>query len=265
MPVKVIVKAAVMILSDEKTRKRVLLIVCIPIAIVVLFFLCFMNLLAIPTSSLTGLNSDTMSEIQKIQTENGLCQYLEDNESQTSYDEVTFVDGATKVVYYNQLDSRWKNKPYGTDNIGGYACGPTSMAIVISSLTAHKVDPVYMADWAYQHGYWCKDSGSYHSLIPGAAKAFGLNVEGCKASEPQRIVNALSSGKLVVALMVKGHFTDSGHFIVLRGVTSDGEILVADPASTKRSDQKWKLSIILDEASKGAGAGGPFWIVGNNC
>ena len=104
-------------------------------------------------------------------------------------------------------------------------------------------------------------SGSYHSLIPNAAKAWGLNVEGCTASEPQRIVDALSEGKLVVAIMLKGHFTSGGHFIVLRGV-QDGKILVADPASYNRSQKLWELSIILNEASNRAGAGGPFWIIG---
>jgi hypothetical protein len=44
-------------------------------------------------------------------------------------------------------------------------------------------------------------------------------------------VDSLSSGKLVVVIMGKGHFTSSGHFIVLCGVTSEGKILVADPAS----------------------------------
>lgn len=46
-----------------------------------------------------------------------------------SYDGVIFADGETQVVYYNQLDERWKYSPYGTDTIGGYACGPTAMAI----------------------------------------------------------------------------------------------------------------------------------------
>ena len=135
------------------------------------------------------------------------------------------------------------------------------MAIVISSLTDEIIDPVEMSKWAYDNGYWCSKSGSYHSLIPGAAKAWGLPVEGCTASEPQRIVDALSEGKLVVALMTKGHFTKSGHFIVLRGV-QDGQILVADPASYNRSQKLWDLSIILSEASKRAAAGGPFWIIG---
>ena len=191
----------------------------------------------------------------------GIFQYTDLANGIPSLGDIRFTDGATEVVYFNQLDERYANEPYGTDNIGGYACGPTSMSIVVSSLTSETVDPVEMSKWAYEKGYWCSKSGSYHTLIPGAAKAWGLTVEGCTASEPQRIVDALSEGKLVVALMTKGHFTKSGHFIVLRGV-QDGQILVADPASYNRSQKLWDLSIILSEASKRAGAGGPFWIIG---
>ena len=178
-----------------------------------------------------------------------------------SLGDIRFADGGTPVVYFNQMDERYADKPYGTDHIGSYGCGPSAMAIVVSSLAGETVDPVEMADWAYKNGYWCKGSGSYHALIPGAAKAWGLPVSGCSASEPQRIIDALSEGKLVVAIMAKGHFTSSGHFIVLRGV-QDGKVMVADPGSYKRSNQLWDLSIILNEASRRAAAGGPFWIIG---
>lgn len=178
-----------------------------------------------------------------------------------SLGDVTFSDGVTPVVYYNQLDERYASQPYGTDNIGGYGCGPTAMAIVVSSLTDDMVDPIKMAHWSYENGYWCKSSGSYHALIPAAAEEWGLPVSGCTTSGPQRILDALAEGKLVVAIMSEGHFTSSGHFIVLRGV-KDGQIMVADPASYKRSEQLWDLSIILNEASRRAAAGGPFWIIG---
>lgn len=193
----------------------------------------------------------------------GLLQNMEEwtGNSIPSLGDVTFTDGGTPVVYYNQLDERYASQPYGTDNIGGYGCGPTSMAIVVSSLTDDMVDPVKMARWSYENGYWCKSSGSYHALIPAAAEAWGLPVSGCTTSEPQRILDALADGKLVVAIMSEGHFTSSGHFIVLRGV-QDGQIMVADPASYKRSEQLWDLSIILNEASRRAAAGGPFWIIG---
>ena len=193
----------------------------------------------------------------------GLLQNVDEwtGNSIPSLGDVTFTDGGTPVVYYNQLDERYASQPYGTDNIGGYGCGPTAMAIVVSSLTDDMVDPVEMAKWSYDNGYWCKSSGSYHALIPAAAEEWGLPVSGCTTSEPQRILYALADGKLVVAIMSEGHFTSSGHFIVLRGV-KDGQIMVADPASYKRSGQLWDLSIILNEASRRAAAGGPFWIIG---
>ncbi len=193
----------------------------------------------------------------------GLLQNVDEwtGNSIPSLGDVTFTDGGTPVVYYNQLDERYASQPYGTDNIGGYGCGPTAMAIVVSSLTDDMVDPVEMAKWSYDNGYWCKSSGSYHALIPAAAEEWGLPVSGCTTSEPQRILDALADGKLVVAIMSEGHFTSSGHFIVLRGV-KDGQIMVADPASYKRSGQLWDLSIILNEASRRAAAGGPFWIIG---
>ncbi|QWU18349.1 C39 family peptidase [Paenibacillus sophorae] len=186
--------------------------------------------------------------------------YLESQGQQ--YEGVVFRDGSREVVYYNQMDSRWADKPYGPrDTIGASGCGPTSLAIVVSTLTDTAIDPVAMSNWAYQNGYLAEGTGSYHSLIPDGAKHFGLQVEGAAAKEQQKIIDALSNGKLVVAIMGKGHFTSSGHFMVLRGVTKDGQILVADPASRKRSEQAWDFSIIQNEARKNAAAGGPFWII----
>ena len=55
---------------------------------------------------------------------------------------------------------------------------------------------------------------------------------------------------------------NGAHFIVLRGVTEDGKILVADPASVKRSNKEWDLRIVTGEASRKVGsAGGPFWVL----
>ena len=59
--------------------------------------------------------------------------------------------------------------------------------------------------------------------------------------------------------MLKDYLEDK--LVKARGVTAEGKILVADPASRKRSEQEWDLSIILDEARKGAAAGGPFWAI----
>lgn len=181
----------------------------------------------------------------------------------TDYGNITFSDAETPVVYYNQTDSRWGNKMYGkSETIGAAGCGPTALAIAVASLTKQQVTPYDVAQWSVKNGYCCEGNGSYHSLIPDGGKHYGLTVTGI-GNDGKKLVEALQDGKLVIAIMSKGHFTSSGHFIVLRGVTEEGNILVADPASVKRSNQEWALGIITNEASRRAGSGGPFWVMSN--
>ena len=177
--------------------------------------------------------------------------------------DLTFTEGGREVVYWSQMDERWCNEPYGKTQTIGYAgCGPTALAIVVSTLTDTGINPKEMADWAYENGYCCEGDGSYRTLIPEGAAHYKLEVEGAGKQDAQKIVDALAAGKLVVAIMGPGHFTTSGHFIVLRGVTEEGKLLVADPVSLSKSRKEWDANIVFSEASNSDAAGGPFWIIG---
>lgn len=180
----------------------------------------------------------------------------------TDYGDITFSNAATPVVYYNQTDARWGNESYGkTSTIGRAGCGPTALAIAVASLTNNKVTPYDVAQWSVANGGMCEGSGSYHSLIPNGGRHYGLTVTSI-GRDGKKLVEVLQEGKLVIAIMSKGHFTNSGHFIVLRGVTEEGKLLVADPASVKRSNKEWDLRIVTSEASRKVGsAGGPFWVL----
>jgi hypothetical protein len=266
---KLLIKSAVDAATDTEKRRRIMLLILAPVIGLLLLIAFIVYIITSPLSLFLGwLLPDDVKLIEDFQMEYGYNQSIGIFDSDyligsgIDYGEIVFTDGATPVVYFNQLDAKYNDEPYGTDKIGTHGCGPTSLAIVVSSLTAQTVDPVQMAEWSVANGGWAQEQGSYHSLIPNAARAFGLNVQGNVQNEPQKIIDALSSGKLVVAIMGKGHFTSSGHFIVLRGVTADGKILVADPASHSRSQKEWDFQLILNEARKGAGAGGAFWIVG---
>lgn len=169
--------------------------------------------------------------------------------------------GSVNVVYFCQSDETWSSQPYGSDPIGPYGCGPTAMAMVVASMTDADTDPAVMAAWAADHGYWAKGNGSYHSIVPGTAEAFGLEVEPIRDWTADALYESLNSGKLVVALMGPGHFTKLGHFIVLRGTTLSGRILVADPNSLERSLMLWDPEIILDELAVRARNGGPLWAI----
>lgn len=167
--------------------------------------------------------------------------------------------GVVDMVYYNQSEEPWASMPYGSDPIGGYGCGPTAMAMVVSSLTDQTVDPGQMASWAAQQGYWAPRSGSYYTLIEGAASTYGLDAKSWETGTAEELCAELAQGKIFVALMTKGHFTNSGHFIVLRGGTLEGKILVADPNSRERSLAAWEPQLILDELSPARYAGAPIW------
>jgi len=206
------------------------------------------------------LPEDLKQKVNQINDKFGLTQ-LNKPSSNISYDGVEFKDGEVAVKYYNQADPRWASNPYAGENIGYAGCGPTSLAMAVSTLTGNSYDPAFMCKWAADNNYSVNFQGSLHSVIPDGARHFGLKVEGCKHNETQRLVDALSSGKLVIVLMGRGTFTTGGHFMLLRGITKNKKVLIADPASFNRSKKKWALSLIQSESKHAAGAGGPFWII----
>ncbi len=169
--------------------------------------------------------------------------------------------GSVAITYFAQSDPAWKDQPYGSDRVGPYGCGPTAMAMAVKSLTGADTDPEQMASWCSKNGYWAPGSGSYHSIVRGVADGFGLQCSSLGSMTPEELRTQLSGGRIAVALMSAGHFTSTGHFILLRGVTLDGNILVADPNSRERSLQEWDASIILNELSSSRTAGAPLWLL----
>lgn len=169
--------------------------------------------------------------------------------------------GSVDVTYFYQAGEDWAEQPYGTDTIGPYGCGPTVMAMAVASMTATDTDPVHMAAWAVAHGYWARRSGSYHAIVIGTARGFGIEAETFRSREADDMRAALREGNMLVALVGPGHFTEGGHFILIRGVTPDGDVLVADPNSPERSLMSWDPQIILDELSSARDSGAPLWLL----
>lgn len=145
-----------------------------------------------------------------------------------------------EIVYFNQREEPWGSYPYGNgffSSIAANGCGPTSMAMVVSSLTDQYTTPSEMADFSTRGGHVMPgDGGSLWSLFPAAASAYGLN---CTQTSNQDTINeALSQGALVVCSMnnsLGGYWTIGGHFIVLTGIDENGYISVADPWSRAKS------------------------------
>ena len=158
-------------------------------------------------------------------------------------------------IYFNQGDSVWNQNGYCIAKAG---CGPTSMAVVITSLTGKWVTPLDTAIWGYQHGFYSRE-GSAHEMIPAMATAYGLCCQGA-GTDYQTIKKALKAGKPVVCLMGPGYFTRGGHFMVLVAIDNNDCVTVADVGSRTRSAYKYRLADVIAQ-SKGASAGGPFWVM----
>lgn len=158
-------------------------------------------------------------------------------------------------IYFNQGDSAWNQNGYCIAKAG---CGPTSMAVVITSLTGKWITPLDTAIWGYQHGFYSRE-GSAHEMIPAMAAAYGLRCQGV-GTDYQAIKKALKAGKPVVCLMGPGYFTRGGHFMVLVAIDNNDCVTVADVGSRARSAYKYRLADVIAQ-SKGASAGGPFWVM----
>lgn len=173
-------------------------------------------------------------------------------------DSATLVPGSyhKPIVYFNQGD--YPNDRYGSyGTIKSHGCGPTSMAIIISSMTGQTHDPIEMTNLACNSGL-CTSNGSSHSIAKVLGEKFGLKVSGeisQDAAGQQQVVDALSSGKsLVLTLQGPGIFTKGGHFLVLVGVTNDKKIQVADPGSRNRTNQTYTMAEITRSQKK-------WWII----
>ena len=170
--------------------------------------------------------------------------------------------GVKKVVYYNQGEDPWATMSYGASTIKASGCGPTSLAIVISTLTGQTVTPEMTCAFSIANGEYIYGLGTCHSFPMNAAHHWGLNCERVGKDRMGDVVNALKDGKMVVEICEAYTITGSGsgHFIVLTGVTKDGYITIADCASRERTGKVYSVETI---ASYGRDlADGAFWIIG---
>ncbi|MDR1551023.1 MAG: transglycosylase SLT domain-containing protein [Hungatella sp.] len=167
----------------------------------------------------------------------------------------------TEVVYYNQGEEPWANMAFGSSTIKSAGCGPTAMAIVISTLTKETVTPEMTADYAIKQGEYVAGQGTSHSFPANAARHWGLTVKRVGKDRMSEVVQSLKQGKLVVVICAPNTISgNSGHYIVLTGVDAQGYITIADPGSRSRTGKVYSVDTIK---SYGRNLGdGAFWIIG---
>lgn len=156
-------------------------------------------------------------------------------------------------IYFNQADAAWNDNGYQIKSSG---CGPSAMAVCISSLTNKWVTPVDTTVWAYKNGYY-SSAGASHEMVPALAQQYKLKCHGL-GSDVSKVRDALKKKHPVVALMGPGYFTKKGHFIVLVAIDDNDQVTVADVGSRQRTQYKYPLKEVIAQ-TKSASAGGPCW------
>ena len=126
-------------------------------------------------------------------------------------------------------------------------CGATSVSMVIAYLTGNTSQTPYtLFKWAYDNGYYDGD-GLGHSCLTKLASLYGVKGTWIE-NDASLITEALQEGHPVIAHMGPGIFTTEGHYIVLRGITDDGYVLVNDPGNRNRNRYAYKLSTVVAQA-----------------
>lgn len=135
------------------------------------------------------------------------------------------------VPVYFQTD--YPDTLYGDGTVKTNGCSITSVAMVASYMTGHSYLPNELAVWFGSFGYNNMERLEYASDM--------LCLPYRKATDIQETLDELKKGNIAIALMNKNsQFTDTQHFIVLRGITEEGRILVNDPYAPNYESQKLK-------------------------
>lgn len=148
-----------------------------------------------------------------------------------------------KIFYYNQYD--YNNYPYSVyGSIGSHGCGPTSLAIAISSILQEEHDPIELTSYVCSLG-GCTDNGSAYLTIYRVAGDYA-NKYGFKSeptSDTEYIKQKLKEGNSVVVTITNGGFytnsnnliSNGGHYFVLTGVDDNGQVYLSDPANANNT------------------------------
>ena len=144
------------------------------------------------------------------------------------------------VPYLIQHDSRWAYHAYGSSVMGITACGPTCLSMAAIGLTGDAgLTPARIADWAEDAGYYVDGAGTAWSLFTDGAAQLGLRSETIAADE-DGMKSRLDAGEVLIASMLPGDFTTSGHFVVIVDHGLFG-FNVYDPNSISLSSRAWSF------------------------
>lgn len=152
-----------------------------------------------------------------------------------------------EIPLFLQFDKRWGNAVYGEDVMAETGCGPTCLSMVYCGLTGDdKWNPYKLACRAELEGYYIYGSGTAWDMMTELAIDIGLNAYELNCSR-ESIISELQSGHPIICSMRPGDFTTAGHFIVLSGMNTEGNVIVKDPNSQENSNKTWEIERLMPQ------------------
>ena len=176
------------------------------------------------------------SSTKKKNAGNGLGYDITKTINAGSGDENSYVpEKVNGAAYWSQNDARWSSKNYGSASIGASGCGPTSAAMLLSSVTDKIVTPEEAAQYSLQNGHRIPGQGTAWSFFPAIGKSYGIDLN--QQTNLETFKKNLQSGKPAILSGTGAQpFTKSGHLIMATGMSKDGsKIIINDPVSKDRS------------------------------
>lgn len=153
-----------------------------------------------------------------------------------------------EVPHLYQIDPQWSDEPYAGGTIGENGCGPTCLSMVYVALTGNTdIGPFEASRISEAQGHTVDGMTAWTLMSDGAAS---LGLRSWEVSPTVDAVRAeLAAGHPVICSVVPGDFTTTGHFIVLAGLTEDGQLIVRDPNSEHNSSQPWEIERMLGQCA----------------
>ncbi len=137
-----------------------------------------------------------------------------------SQDENTITLGAHDLPVYYQND--YPDQRYGNGTVATDGCGITALAMVASYMTPYDYAPDELARY-----FGGTAENNIQRMLNGA-EALQLPYE--QAENIDEAMSALRQGKIVIELVdYNNTLTTTQHFVIWRGLTAQGRILISDP------------------------------------
>ena len=132
-----------------KNKNKIIILMIIAIIICLTLGIVLLN---IPKDTGKEIKTETIASMtipeksEEINEENLEVEGFQESNPELSgavreqkHNEEELISASSQRVYYSQIDSRWKNHPYTSigdysQTIGTSGCGPTSAAMVVSSI-----------------------------------------------------------------------------------------------------------------------------------